>query len=281
MAKDVFEKLASVLKNGRTPTLVYRETLAEAETELARQSEAERKMRSDSTDPTLNPSDRDDAHDGADRAARMARTLADGISRLQNIIEERETSDATKASEAEREAAVAERDELAAHWNAVPTIITQLTDLFARTNANAARMKSAGVFEADAECTARGVTILGVGGGPDRFTRMKIPAWAGRGRAWPPEQQLARSQINYGAERDAALERETRAAKHAEASFGHYRVANNTGAPIIFESRTSPGVCVDMDPWQGEAAHTVIANLRRKFGKSISIEQIDAKAEAA
>lgn len=135
--------------------------------------------------------------------------------------------EARRAKEAEKRAALTERDEIAALFaQRVPRMTAEMVDLFKQVKVNAERMKAAGVYEADAELVARGIPATGhVQSTPvARFLEMKIPKWGSHGRAWPiPERNTAVGvEFDYGAALQRANDdraREEREKAEAAAKF--------------------------------------------------------------
>lgn len=292
MAKDIFDKLASALKNGRSTTTVYRETLAECEATLPQQEALAKKLEAEACDPTLNQSERDEAHEGAQRAKRQADTLRSGIERLNTLIAEREESETAKAAENERKAALAERDELAelfkVEW--LDPMDAKVA-ILERIIANVQRMDAAGIKgEPDAEAIARGVPAHFYDGNApiDRFTKMKIPASSGPGRQWPVDRRAEEIRRNLAMAEDARIKRlaeqrkaEAEAARKAaeEAKFGTYSLSI-WGSAVPFEflpkGQARPKtIRIMREPYQAEMRHTD-ADRARALG--CNVELIEAGA---
>jgi hypothetical protein len=279
MAKSLDELVASSMKSDRVTIETLVTVVDRCNAEVAAQIDAQNRALADSVDFNLNASERADAAQLAAQAEREAKTYAQAAEALSAKLEAKRSSDAQMAAKAERERALARRNDLVERWRAVPSIFAELTQLFADTIANADHMRAMGMTERDAESEARGVTLLGRGGEPDAFVKMRIPLWDRAGRQWPPEPGRAHLQIDYAAARDAARNSDKRAEEMEEASFGKYRIVNSTGCPVVFESRRSRGCIVDLDPWEGEVAHGVIDKLRAKYGtglKAIPLENAEA-----
>lgn len=188
MAKPFEERLATALKTDRSNSETLRELIAETQAELARQQEIQSQAEAESVDVTLNGSERDDAAEAAGRARRLATGYADAIGKLQAKLAAKQESERRRRELEEKAAAEAERDELAARFSVeVPDAIKQLTSLFLEIEANESRLQAAGSLGRDAEAQARDVpgNYFSSAGPIDRFTKMKIPAWSGPGRAWP------------------------------------------------------------------------------------------------
>lgn len=193
----------------------------------------------DSIDFSLSEDDREEAATLADRSRRQFATVVSAIEALEAKYAERQASEKGARIEAERQAAIAERDELAERFRViVPQAVAALTELFGLVEANAQRLAKAGVRAPDAEATARGLKGYFNGGPIDRFLMMKIPEWAGKGRAWP----LQRSRRIYDPE--ASRERMERHVAHQdaerEASYRAYRFYAVEGEVIPLRGR-KPG----------------------------------------
>ena len=191
MAQPFETRLATGLKshaqNIETVTDLIAETRAERDRQLAIYAQAN----ADSTDPLLNSSDRDEAAASADRAQRLAQAYANAIEQLEAKLAAKLESDTRKAEQAEKAAALAERDEIAGELtDFAKPMLDKLVAILARNAANIDRMKAAGMKEASAEAVARGVPASFYNGPNqiDQLARMKIPVWGSHGRAWPVDQ---------------------------------------------------------------------------------------------
>ena len=233
---------------------------------------------SDSVDFALGRSDRDEAASKAERAKRDAAALAAAAEALTAKHAQRLTSDRHQAAEAERQAAIAERDELAVEFDTtVRPLLISLPDLLTRVEANAKRLKRAGLREPNAEAKARGIKgHYGV----DWFTQLKIPSWTGKGRAWPPVAKRHDAHaIILESDRKIA---EGRAAER-EAKWGHYRVTAAEFGGTSFKARdSSDGHTETVETiydgvWTGQIAHAEAARLRRLGATVEAIEPAPAE----
>ena len=151
MAKSLTERLKAAL-SPRARVSDNEALLADLKAEQERLETARDAAAAESIDFALSDDDRDEAAAKAARLDRTIRALDQEIASLAVQIEERRSSDAAKAAEAEKRAALTERDELAAQFaKRVPAITAELIELFEAVNANADRMRLAGVHEANAE----------------------------------------------------------------------------------------------------------------------------------
>lgn len=110
------------------------------------------------------------------------------IADVETRLQARRERDGRASVEAERKAAVVERDVLAdrirAEW---PLIIEHIASLFEAIEANDARLAACGSKEISAEAVARECAgNFYAGNGPiKRFTKMQIPELTGCNLAWP------------------------------------------------------------------------------------------------
>lgn len=230
MARNLLERLQAAMspraRVGDTETLLGDLKAERARLEIARDQAA-----AESVDFTLSEDDREEAAAKAGRLDRTIKGLDAEIAKVAALLEERRSDEARRAKEAEKRAAITERDELAARFaQRVPAITAELIDLLKAVNANAERIKLAGLYEPNAELVARGipsgqVQLTHI----QRFTEMKIPAWASYDRAWPRDDtyetlraanaahaERDRNQIIAGREKEA---REAREKAEAAAKF--------------------------------------------------------------
>lgn len=198
--------------------------LVDLQTEIERLGNARDSAAGESIDFALSDDDRDEAAAKAARLDRTIKALEAEIAEVAAHTEQRKGDDARKAVEAEKRAALTERDEIAAKFaDRVPAIVAELVDLLGQVKANAERMKRSAVYEADAELVARGIPATGyVQSTPvAKFLEMRIPEWASHGRAWPiPERNTAVGvEFDYGAQMRKAREDRARAEREqAEAA---------------------------------------------------------------
>ena len=158
MSKSLAERITSA-RNSKTVRIRDLEKLIpEAELERDRLSQASVAASSESVDFALSDDDRDEAAAKAERYGRTAKGLDIAIAELRGKLGDLRNSEAQKADEAERRAALIERNEIAGLLrDELPQIVERLVGLLAKTKHNAERMRAAGVHERDAECEARNI----------------------------------------------------------------------------------------------------------------------------
>ncbi|MBH1944419.1 hypothetical protein I5L01_09255 [Erythrobacter sp. YJ-T3-07] len=277
MAKSLQERIASARSTDRVTIETLEQLIADIELEQDRLSTAHEQASAESIDFALNEDDRDEA---AAKAAKYSRDIA-GLAKLlpQFIgkLEQKRESDTQQAKRAEARAALVQRDEISARFaERVPAIVSELIDLFEAVNANAERMRLAGVHEANAEWHARGIPGNGMMevNSAEAFVKLKLPNFDGAGRAWP-KTRAAVAEFDYGkAMRDSRLEREKREERARRAAAEHnrlhgaYRLSTGlVGKPVILPSQVAeqhnlPRSLFYGTPWTGEIAHAVAVELR-------------------
>lgn len=186
MAKTLSERLANV--NGRISTTDLEQLIADVKSERDAQATQHVSHRANAINFKLAEADRDEAAQSAARAERNADALAVELDDLEAKLLDRRQSDKSAAVEAQRKAAVADRDALAERIKAEWPILSEgMMTLFEAIEANDAQLRAAGVNEANAEATARGIpgnwyrNSIPI----KQFTKMQIPDWEGRQLAWP------------------------------------------------------------------------------------------------
>lgn len=187
MARNLVERLKAAM-SPRARVTDTAALLTDLKAEQARLENARDQAAAESVDFTLSEDDREEAAAKAGRLDRTIKGLDVEIAKVAALLEERRSDEARRAKEAERRAALTERDELAARFaQRVPAITTELIEIFKAVQANAERMRIAGLHEANAEFHARGIPGNGyVNNTPaEAFLKIKIPAFKGHGRAWP------------------------------------------------------------------------------------------------
>lgn len=233
MAKTLAERLIAA-KSPRARINDNEALLADLKAEHARLTVARDQAAGESIDFALSDADRDEAATKAGRYERTAKGIETEIAGLAALIEERRDAEAEAKAEAERAATLAERDQLAEQFReAVPRLTGELIALFAAVKANRSRMQANRLNVPCAEAVARGVPqFLEIAGQASRFTDMRIPAFEGTGRSWPPSETIDLSMLDVGAQmrraREATEKREAEKAKAAAefaASHGVYRLS--------------------------------------------------------
>ncbi len=236
MARNLVERLAAAM-SPRARIADNEGLLTDLKAERARLEIARDQAAAESVDFTLSEDDREEAAAKAGRLDRTIKGLEVEIAKIAALIEERRSDDARKAAEAEKRAAITERDEIAARFaDRIPALTAEMIEIFKAVQANAERMRTAGAHEANAEFKARGVSGNGMLGVTPvmEFTKMKIPEFAGAARAWPAdtfnammgaEADRKHVQIMQGREDE---ERKAKAKAEAAAKFarehGRYRI---------------------------------------------------------
>lgn len=281
MAQPFETRLATALRTDRSTCQTLREVIAETEAELARQATVARRAGADSVDVTLNPTERDDAATNADRAKRLVTGYEEAIGTLGAKLAEKEASDRRRAQNEERDAALAERDEIAASFaDQVPKALAVLTGLFREVEANGQRLQRAGLHVRDAEAEARDVAgNYYHGSAPiDRFTKMAIPSWSGAGRCWPLDPRTAelqriqeqehRTRVEHKRSMSAKGRAERAAAAAAEeAKWRSYRVTHKRPGFIEIACRTGTAAILDRDRAVLELTEAQVADARAKGAK--------------
>ncbi len=232
--------------------------LADLQIEVERLGKARDIAAGESIDFALSDDDRDEAAAKAARLDRTIKALEAELAEVAALTEQRRNEDGRKAAEAEKRAALTERDEIAAKLaDRVPAMMSELTALLTEVKANAERMKSAAVYEADAELVARGIPANGyIQSTPVlRFTEMRIPNWSSHSRMWPIVVNPAAgfnfdygAQMQKGREERARKERETaEAAAKFAAEHGKYRITVESSGELHDEVVRFPPELVSGD----------------------------------
>ena len=269
MAKSLQERLASARETDRTTIETLAKLIEDVHAERERLAAAHERASADSIDFALAEADREDAAANAGRYARSLAALAGAVEELEGKLDAKRNSDAQRAKQAEKAAALAERDEIAARFaQRVPAITAELIELLKAVEANEARMRAAGIHEANAEFKARGISGNGLVGGLSPalpFAKMKIPDFHGAGRAWPVDQANAiaavqasayAEQIRKGREDE---ERAKKAKAEAAAKFarehGRYEITVEGGVgmneEVVFipEELVGGNIPAALGPW--------------------------------
>jgi len=247
MAQNLMERIKAAM-SPRARVADTATLLEDLKAEQERLTIARDQASAESIDFALSEDDREEAAAKAGRLDRTVKALDAEIARIAAQLEERRSNEARRAVEAEKLAAITERDEIAATFaKRVPALTAELIALFSKVNANAERLKRAGVNEANAEWKARGVPGNGyLNNSPvQSFLTVKIPDFHGAGRAWPIDHEAAMAAAianNYGEQLRKGREdreREEREKAEAAAKFaaenGTYRlsVTGLTGDSIV------------------------------------------------
>jgi hypothetical protein len=291
MAKPLNERIASARSTDRVTIHTLRDLIAETRAERERQAGRHASADADSTDIALNETDRDEAAATAARAGRLVKAYNEALHDLEAKLERKLESEHAKAAEAERAAALAERDEIAVRFREfVPSAIETLIHLSEATNANRARMMAAGLQERDAEAEARGIpgNFYDRNAPIEQFTKLKIPNWSSPGRQWPADRAAQARAIELAeaeSQRYAASARqrtpEAIAARKAaeEAQYARYLVQQKPYSGAMrgpFRHRHGISMVANIPvPAEMTKAHVRLA---REQGFSVEPAPADAKA---
>ncbi|MBT2133953.1 hypothetical protein KK137_06365 [Croceibacterium sp. LX-88] len=240
MAKPLDERIASALSTDRVTITTLEELIPEAEAEHKRLVVAHARNSADSLDFALSEDDREDAARKSERANRNAIALAKALEQLRTKLATKRESDSRRAAEANRTAALAERDELADRFrDLVPQAVADLVQLFAAIAQNAERLKALGLHVRDAEAEARDVPgNWYMNSSPvDRFAEMKIPRLDGPGRIWPaaPRSIPPAHQDQYGIAIQRAREERARWKRYfvTPPEKGEPTIATHSGESVV------------------------------------------------
>lgn len=287
MARTLDERITSARSTDRITIKDLKALIAEVHEEEIRQRAVHDSADAESVDLALSEADRDEAARLACRATRLAKAYADAAVELETKLKAKIENEKRQAAEAERQAALAERDEIAERFKViVPQAISAMTELYEQVETNAARMKKAGLREPTAEAVARGIKGHFIGYSPVAwYTEMKIPAFDGKGRAWPIERHVDHYALSAKrmAEQKRAIKKQN---AEREAEFGRYRIEPFDGDFVSFRARASsdPGFFVEQDRLLGRQGflgmlrHTEAERLR---GLGVKVERIDQPAAEA
>lgn len=237
MARNLQDRLAAAKKPHARVT-DNEALIADLKAEQQRLEAAREQAAAESVDFALSETDRDEAAAKAGRLDRTIKALDREIAEVAALTEERRNDDARKAAEAERRAALTERNEIAARFaERIPALTTEMIEIFKAVKANADRMRAAGVYEANAEFHARGIPGNGLIGGISPamvFAEMKVPEFRGAGRAWPIDYDRAlidrgaelthRARLDAFEQADREREAKVKAAEEYRRTHGRYRI---------------------------------------------------------
>ncbi len=187
MVKSLNERLIAA-KKPRARLTDNESLLADLKQEFERTSTARDTAAGESIDFALSEDDRETSACNAARCERTAKALCAEIAELESIIEEHRNSEARQKVEAERSAAISERDILAKRFAVrVPDLVKEFISLMIEVKANEQRLIASGAKALNAEFEARGIPGSGYMGPTPvpTFASMKIPQFSGSGRVWP------------------------------------------------------------------------------------------------
>lgn len=221
MARSLNERLTRALANAAIRSTELEVLIEEAKAEAERLTGAMTQANADAINLGLSDDDRDAAATIADRARRDILALCSAVVKLEATLAVRAASEEKQATAERRAALLAERDQIAERMRAEwPALESAIVDLLSAVTDNAARMRAAGIHEADAEATARGLPG-NFARGPIQFrqlTKLALPSFAEpRELAWPVPaktgkhwtemaEEARRKQIEAQRRRDAAEE---------------------------------------------------------------------------
>jgi hypothetical protein len=195
MAKTLQERLTSLKANPtRFRTADFEPLITDLIAERDRLKAQHARDAADSVTFALADADRDDAADRAARAARILQGLEAELSEVRALLEQRLNSEREAASDAERKAALAERDALAAKIpDAYAAAAGALIGLAQEIIASDTRLRVCGLpNEISAEALARGCSGLFIDRGMHvtRLTKIRLPHLTdGMERLWPPKEE--------------------------------------------------------------------------------------------
>lgn len=234
MANTLSERLASFNVRSRTSDL--EQLIVDVKAERDAQAAQHVGHRADAMNFKLAETDRDEAAQKAERADRNAKALAAELDGLEAALLERRQNEKTATIEAQRKAALADRDALAerikAEW---PILIEGMLALFDAIEVNEAQLRAAGLNSDNAEAVARGVpgNWYTAAGPIKQFTKMQIPDWSGRQLAWPRPIPVFDHGEALRQQRTLALEQAKKAAA-APSPFSWHRAQVTNGRPNSF-----------------------------------------------
>jgi hypothetical protein len=238
MALTLAQRLASASQTNRINLTDLERLIADATIERDFQAAAHVSQSTDAVNFRLAESDRDEAAKRADRAARNAAALDAAIAELEAKLQARRETDKRAVVETERKDALSERDALAerikAEW---PFMVAHMTALFEAIEANDARMKAVGLYDASSEAVARGCDgLFRFGVTPvRRLTETMVPSLNGHELAWPRPRKHYDMQAAVKAAVEATAEAESNRPK-----FEWYRatVTNGSANPYFGQFRS-------------------------------------------
>lgn len=189
MAKTLNERLTRALANAAIRSTELEVLIEEAKAEAERLTGAMAQANADAINLGLSDEDRDAAATVADRARRDILALGSAVAKLEATLAVRAASEEKQATAERRAALLAERDQIAERMRTEwPALESAIVALLSAVTDNAARMRAAGIHEADAEATARGLPG-NFARGPVQFrqlTKLALPSFAEASElAWP------------------------------------------------------------------------------------------------
>lgn len=230
MAKPLSERVTSALANAAMRSADLQALISEGKAERDRLSGVMQQANDDALNLGLADDDRDAAAARADRARRDILALGKAIEELEARLTARLAVEQKQATAARRTDLLRERDEIAerlrAEW---PDLEARMVELLSAVADNAAKMKAAGVYDADAEAVARDLPG-NFSAGPIQYrqlTKIALPSFAnGQVLAWPVPARPAKHWTQEVAEnRQKQIELQRQQAAAAAASWALYSVS--------------------------------------------------------
>lgn len=188
MAKPLNTRITNALSTDRIGIPDLRQLIADVTEERDRQVELYKSASAESMNFNFDEAAQDEAAAKAERAGRAAKALTTALATLDDKLVARLADENTKAKQAQREEAIAERDALASRIKSEwPVLSAGMVEILKAIVANDERMRALGINEPSAEAVARDIPgNFYLNSIPlSQFTRMKIPGWNGTETAWP------------------------------------------------------------------------------------------------
>lgn len=241
MAKPLDARIGTAIDSDRVTTTDLTAIIDEIGIERDRTLKLHEAASADSVNFALNESDRDEAALQADRASRTIRAFENALEKLRPKLAAKQEGDSAKARKKALDDAFAARDALAeklrVEW---PKLMDQITGLLSELVINDRLMASVGRSVDGAEAKARGVPgnfyMPGIGSPIERLSKIKIPAWDGKGLAWPPAPDFNYEEAYAFARASAEEQIEAKRPR-----FKAFKLESATGSPVVFMAREKPG----------------------------------------
>ena len=188
MAQTLEQRLSSASQSNRINLTDLEQLIGDTVAERDAQAAQHVSASAEAVNFRLAESDRDEAAKRAERASRNAAALDGAIVELETKLRVRRESDNRASIEAERTAAVNERNAVAERirkeW---PVMAGQIVSLFESIEASDARLAACGSKEPSAEAVARGcaANFYDHGYPIKRLTKIQLPELDSVNLAWP------------------------------------------------------------------------------------------------
>ncbi|MFT7359265.1 hypothetical protein [Parasphingorhabdus sp.] len=239
MAKPLDARIATAIDSDRVTATDLAAIIDEIGIERDRTLKQHEAASADSVNFALNESDRDDAALQADRASRTIRAFENALEHLRPKLAAKQEGDSAKARKKALDDAFAARDALAeklsTEW---PKLVEQMTGLLSELVINDRLMASVGRPSDRAEAKARGVpgNFYFPSGIPiAQLSKIKIPAWDGKGLAWPPAPDFDHAKAMEFARISAEKQMEANRPR-----FKPFKLKSATGSAIFYRARANP-----------------------------------------